>query len=70
MFNPHYSNFYWTELLFKLVTIPFLALVLLLFSSQLIRLQHLTPEPPPVELRYPSDIHPDIAFKIRPFNEW
>ncbi len=62
MFNSHYSNFFWTELLFKLVTIPFLALLLLLFSSQLIRLQRMTPEPPPVEFQYPSDTYQNTAF--------
>lgn len=62
MFHSHYSNFFWTELLFKLVTVPFLALLLLLFGSQLIRLQQTPSTTPPVELSYPSNLHQDIAF--------
>jgi hypothetical protein len=54
------SNCYWSELLFKLALVPFLALVLLLLSSQLIRLQPTAT--PPTSLQYPSDLHPNTDF--------
>jgi hypothetical protein len=54
------SNFYWTELLFRLTIVPFLALLLLLLSSQLIRLQPTTT--PPIAIQYPSDLHKNIDF--------
>jgi hypothetical protein len=60
MFNAHYSNFLWTELLFKLVTVPFLALLLLLLGSQLIMLQQMPSVRPSIELREPP--HKDIIF--------
>jgi hypothetical protein len=62
MFHSHYSNFFWTELLFKLVSIPFLALLLLLLSSQLIRLQHLPSVTPPTALHQASDRPHEIDF--------
>jgi hypothetical protein len=62
MFNSHYSNFLWTELLFKLVTIPFLVLLLLLFGSQLIMLQHTHSVRPFIELRHPTHPSKDIVF--------
>jgi hypothetical protein len=56
------SNFYWTELLFRLTIVPFLALLLLLLSSQLIRLQPMPTTTPPIALQYPSDLHKNIDF--------
>lgn len=58
MFHPH-SQYYWSELLSKLVAIPFLVLLLLLIINQLIVLRQYE------ESHSPGQRQPDYIPSIR-----
>jgi len=52
MFHPH-SSYIWTEILSKLAIIPLMVLLILMLTSQLVRVQIFSPSQP-IKLPYSS----------------